>query len=89
MRSKTTVVRKFYADGRVEDVNEQMTLSELQAFVGGYIEYVKCTLTHRALIVNEAGFLHRLSPNLAATKVCHPSVFRGGPLRGNALLVKA
>ena len=87
--SKTTVVRKLYADGRVEEATAKMTLKEMQEFVGGYIEFVKSTVAHRALIINEEGLIDDLPQNLAATALCHPAVYRRGPLRGNALLVKA
>lgn len=86
--SKTNVVRKLYPDGRVEQVAEAWTLAQLQAFVGGYIEFVKANVPHRALIINEEGLLDNLPVNLEATRLCHKDVYRLGPLRGNVLLVK-
>ena len=32
------IVKKIYADGRIEDCDQKMTLEEMQKFVGGYIE---------------------------------------------------
>lgn len=81
------VVAKLYADGRTEECNVRMSLQELQEFVGGNIEMVRCRLYHRALIVNDAGLLDNLPRNEAATELCHPHVLHYG-IRGNALLVK-
>ena len=84
------VVKKLYTDGRIEEVNEKMTLEELQKFVGGFIEQVRSSVPHRALIVNEEGFFENLPNNKAATDLAAPGTsIIGGFIRGNALLVKA
>jgi Domain of unknown function (DUF3846) len=90
MRAYTmTVVQKFPLNGPTEDVNEKMTLEELQAFVGGDIELVRVRLAHRALIVNENGIAEELAVNHAATRLVADGVSMLGGIRGNALLVKA
>ena len=89
--STSTVVKKVYADGRVEDELElAMTLEEMQAFVGGYIEMVPAAERNRALIVNEEGALRGLPFNETATPLAKEGVrMLGGKLRGNVLVVKA
>lgn len=86
--SLTNVVRKIYVDGTVEDVQEKMTLDELQEFVGGYIEFVPTTIPHRALVINEEGLLNNLPDNWLATELVPPTTLCIGAIRGNALLVK-
>jgi len=84
------VVRKLYTDGRIEEVNEKMSLEQLQGFVGGYIEQVASLIPHRALIVNEEGFYEHLTPNPNATALVMPGTsLIDGTIRGNALLVKS
>jgi hypothetical protein len=84
------VVKKIYADGRIEEGNWKMSLEELQQFVGGYIERVRCSTKNRALIVNEEGFYEHLAPNPNATALVAPgTALIDGTIRGNALLVKA
>lgn len=85
-----TVVQKLYADGRIEDCNQKMTLAEMQAFVGGYIEPCPCSIPRRQLIVNENGLLHHTLPdNINATALVRPGVLIDRALRGDVLLVKA
>lgn len=82
------VVSKLYADGRVEPVNKKWTLARMQAFVGGYIERVACTVAHRALICDEEGVLKEKSVNVEATKLVRPGTLMDQGLRGDCLLVK-
>lgn len=86
--STTNIVKKFYTNGEVEDVNEKMTLAEMQAFVGGDIEFVRTRVSRRSLVVNEEGTIENLPPNVEASKVIHPEVLVLDFIRGNALLVK-
>ena len=84
------VVRKIYANGKVEDVDEKMTLEQVQKFVGGLIEYTDSTIPHRSLIVNEEGLMLDLPINLNASKLLrHPEAAINGKLSGDALLVKS
>lgn len=87
----THVVRKLYADGRIENVEEDMSLQQLQAFVGGYIEFVATVIPHRALIVNEEGAVMTppLPINSAATDLVRPGVLMLHGIHGDALLVKS
>lgn len=87
--SKMHIVQKLYADGRVEDVVETMTLKDMQAFVGGYIEQVRTRLAHRSLIINDEGMLDDLPKNTMATSLVHPDVLMLDGIRGNALLIKS
>ncbi len=87
--AKVQVVKKFYTDGKVEDVSEQMDLAEMQAFVGGYIEYVPSKQTRRSLVVNEEGTLRNLPQNWPATEIVRDDVLILDAVRGNALLVKS
>lgn len=86
--AKTKVVRKLWADGRTEEVEQEMTLQEMQAFVGGSIEMVGSNLPHRALIVDDEGTLKRKPFNAAATILVRQGVMMLGGIRGDALLVK-
>jgi hypothetical protein len=83
------VVQKIRVDGTTEDVSVKMTLPQLQAFVGGDIELVRCRLPHRALVVNENGISEGLAVNHAATALVAVDVAMLEGLRGNVLLVKA
>lgn len=84
------VVKKLYADGRSEEVSEKMSLEQMQEFVGGYIEMVASSVSHRSLIVNEEGFLDNLPQNIKATAlVAQHTAMVDGHIRGNALLVKS
>ncbi len=83
------VVSKIYVDGRIEPVNKKWTLAQMQAFVGGYIERVACTVAHRALICDEEGLLKDKPVNVEATKLVRPGVLMDQGLRGDCLIVKA
>ena len=83
------VVSKVYADGRIEPVNKPWTLAQMQAFVGGYIERVPCTLAHRALICDEEGVLKDKPVNVEATTLVRPGTLMDQGLRGDCLIVKA
>jgi hypothetical protein len=82
------IVKKIYADGRTEEVNRKMTLEEMQAFVGGYIEVCPSNITRRCLVINEEGLLIDLPVNHEATKLVNPATLTCGGLRGNVLLAK-
>lgn len=83
------VVKKYYADGRIENCSEKMNLAQLQAFVGGYIEMVPSILPHRSLVVNEEGLIRELPHNVNASALVNPSTMVLDFIRGNALLVKS
>lgn len=85
----TNVVRKIYADGRVEECDCKMSLKEMQDFVGGLIEFAPSTIAQRQLVVNEEGVLLDLPLNVEATKLVSPRTWVLDGLRGNALLVKS
>lgn len=73
------MIEILHVDGRREVVKEAMTLHDMQAIVGGYIEVV--TLPNKKhLVVNEEGLLHGLPRNLAASNIA------GRPLVGPAIL---
>lgn len=82
------VIKKIYADGRIEEGKWDMELEEMQEFVGGYIEQVLTTVGRQYLIVNEDGLRMDLAGNVNATKLVHPKTNVAGLIRGNALLVK-
>lgn len=82
------VVMKIYVDGRLEPVNQKWTLAQMQAFVGGYIERVRCTVAHRALLCDEEGLLKDKPVNAFATKLVQPGTLMDQGLRGDCLLVK-
>lgn len=46
------------------------SLSELQGFVGGYIEFARRLADGRIMFVNEAGRLHSLPFNFGASVLC-------------------
>lgn len=85
----TRVVGRYYADGRIElnDGPEFLTLKQMQEFVGGYIEHVRTTIAHRALICNEEGVLKNLPVNAEATKLVYPGTLMVRGLRGDCLLI--
>jgi len=83
------VVSKVYVDGRIEPVNQKWTLKQMQAFVGGYVERVLCTIAHRALICDEEGLLKNKPVNVEATKLVCPGILMDQGLRGDCLIVKA
>jgi Domain of unknown function (DUF3846) len=90
MRAYTmNVVQKLPLEGPVEDVSEEMTLEQMQQFVGGDIELVRTRLAHRALVVNENGVAEELAVNPNATRLVAEGVSMLGGIRGSALLVKA
>ena len=65
--------------------NVTFTLEELQAFVGGYIEFVH--LPHNmVLVANEEGLLMGLPPNLEATKIAQGYTMIAGHIVGDCLL---
>jgi hypothetical protein len=83
------VVMKYPVDGPPEEVDEDMNLAQLQAYVGGYIEMLPTTVVRRRLIVNEDGIFMDLAPNHQATAVAAPQLLmKDGVVRGNALLVR-
>lgn len=86
----TLVAKKLFAIPElVEEVQERMTLRQMQDFVGGYIEMCPCTVRGHSLIVNENGGYTDLAFNDAATELVLPgTLLLPGGLRGNALLVK-
>jgi len=85
----SNVVRKYPADGKPEDVDEKMTLEQMQAYVGGWIEMVSTSIPHRKLIINEEGALKMLPANFPATEVVRKGTnMLSGIIRGNALLIK-
>lgn len=86
-KDTATVVKKLYANGRIEDVNEEMTLRQMQKFVGGYIEKVKSVTIDHGLIVNEDGVNLELPKNEHATALVAEGVMMWDGVRGNALLV--
>lgn len=88
MKYTTTILKKLYADGRIESTNEQMTLKQLQTFVGGRIEVVRSAVMYRALIVNEDGMLLHLPINEAATLLTMPGTLMDGGIRGDVLLIE-
>jgi hypothetical protein len=83
------VVSKIYVDGRIEPVNQKWSLADMQAFVGGYLERVACTVAHRALICDEEGLLKEKPVNLEATKFVRHGVLMDQGMRGDCLIVKA
>ncbi len=83
------VVSKIYVDGRTQPVNQQWTLKQMQAFVGGSIERVQSVVAHRALLCDEAGLLKEKPVNVEATKLVSPGTVMDQGLRGDCLLVKA
>jgi len=87
-REKMTVIRKIYTDGKSEEGEWKMSLEQMQKFVGGYIEQVRSNIPHRALIVNEEGFLDNLPQNPQATALVAAGMSVIDHIRGNALLVK-
>jgi hypothetical protein len=84
-----TATKKLYTNGTAEEGEWRMTLEQMQKFVGGYIEQVASNIPHRALIVNEEGFLDNLPQNPQATALVAPGTSVIGHIRGNALLIKA
>lgn len=84
----TKVVMKIYADGTTDETECEMTLHQMQQFVGGYIEMVPSSIPHRALIVNEDGLGLELPHNVKATEYLASTVLVLDLIRGNDLLVK-
>ena len=82
------VVSKIYVDGRIEHVSKTWTLAQMQAFVGGFVERVPCTVPHRALLCDEEGLLKDKPVNANATKLVRPGVLTNQGLRGDCLIVK-
>ena len=74
----------FKIDAATGDATEvaKMTFAEAQAYVGGYVERVRCQ-GDRWLLVNEEGLLCGLPVNTTA------SVLAGQPIVGNAVAVTA
>lgn len=83
------VIQLIKIDGTIEEINRKMTLEEMQKAVGGYIERVRCTINHRALVCDEEGLLKDKPINYAATELVKPGTLMDGGLRGDVLLVKA
>lgn len=88
MPHTTQIVQRLYTDGRCDETPCWMTLAEMQAFVGGYIELVKTRTPHRLLVINEEGMLDDLPYNAVATALTHPDVYMLDGIRGPALLIK-
>jgi hypothetical protein len=82
------VAREYYVDGRIETVDEHLTLAQLQAFVEGYIEIAQTCLPRHVLVINEEGTLENLPINLNATAIVAPDTLMLGGIRGDALLIK-
>lgn len=89
MSNTETVVAKIHADWRLERGAWEMSLTEMQEFVGGFIETVASTKPGHYLICNEEGVLHDLPVNDLATCLVRPGTAMVGGLRGNVLLVKS
>ena len=89
MTNTVKVIKKFHTDGRIEEGEWPMTLAQMQAFVGGSIEYVATTHGKQCLVVNEMGTMDNLPQNWAATEMVRPGVMMIDCIRGNALLVWA
>lgn len=83
------IISKIYANGRIQPVGKTWTLAQMQAFVGGSIERVACTLAHRALLCDEDGLLKGRPVNVEATKLVRPGTLMDQGLRGDCLIVKA
>ena len=77
----------LYTDGGRQEVTPRrgrtFSLTELQTYVGGYIELVRVS-GDRLLVVNEEGLLRRLQPNMLATSIAGTGCF----IVGDALLCK-
>lgn len=84
---QTQVIAKFYADGRYDEQPCQMTLKDMQKFVGGIIQIIPSWLPRRSLVVNDEGFLQDLPQNHRATELAHPQTLIIDAIRGNALLI--
>ena len=69
----------LHLDGRRETVTEPMTLHDMQAIVGGYIEVVHLP-NKKFIVVNEEGLLQGMSTNLTASNIA------GRKLVGPAIL---
>ncbi len=94
--STVNVVKKMYADGRVEEGDWKMTLDEMQRFVGGYIQMVPTRTARRALVMDEEGLLKGKPRNEKASAELHPDFdWSGQPghagfsLVGDALVIKS
>lgn len=86
----TNVVKIFYTDGKVEEVNKKMTYEEIRKIIGGIIQYVPSTIARRSLIVHDEGYLLNLPDNIEATKLLSPNVLRASEyIKGNAILAKS
>lgn len=83
-------------DGKEEEINRKLSLEEMQAIVGGYIEIIKANIPHRSLVVNEEGLLLDLPRNETAYKLLHPAFDWKGQegyesfcLHGTVILIKS
>lgn len=88
MTTRTTIIiQKLYADGRIVDCNERMTLKQMQEFVGGYIELCASKLPGKTLIVDDDGGFKQRAANPAATRLVAPGIMLlPGGLTGDCLL---
>lgn len=66
-----------------EYAGDKPTLEELQAIVGGYIQYLPCN-DGRMMYINEEGKLQGLEPNEAASRLV--TLFPGDAVVGPALV---
>ena len=86
MNSMTESKRAYTlkADGNCIELCHQPTLKEAQNIVGGYIEYVKSTLSpNKTLIVNEDGLALRLPFNPGASEL-----YIHSPIVGDVIILE-
>ncbi len=84
MAEKNRAILIIHPDGTEEAkwVNKRPTLTELQSYVGGFIEYVRLPLGngHKQMVVNEEGLLDGLETNDKASRIA------GCLIVGNAVI---
>lgn len=64
------------------------TLTELQKFVGGYIELTKTVKPRRDMWLNEEGLIHDLPINAKTSQLIDPSYWTDGGVRGDVLVIE-
>ena len=69
----------------VKSSNKSFSLSELQEFVGGWIEIIDLG-SGKLLVVNEEGKLMKLAENKIATIFARDFISYGDSIVGNAIL---
>ncbi len=82
----------FKTDGTSQKVKpargKKFSLSELQKYVGGYIELTKTReKPARRMYINEEGQLYNLPMNMQATFLIHPSYMVLDGIRGDAIVM--